>query len=179
MDFQELIKLIFKESIRGLKKAKKKGVDFLTTDKYDKNNILIAYCGYAYDLKFKPKDMIDFLLDCGLDVNHQMNKRGSQYSALHMAVEHDNYEIAKILLEKDANIEIQDSNGNTPLWKAVMNYRGKKESFDIIKLLLTNGASLDTKNFHDASPKDIIVQVGEGFDGGYNDKNWDLRTLLK
>ncbi|MBX2897522.1 MAG: ankyrin repeat domain-containing protein [Cyclobacteriaceae bacterium] len=179
MAFKELIDLIYRENIKGLENAKSNGVDFNILDKYDGNNILIAYAGYGFDNLYKPEELIVFLLSTGIDINHKKNKRGSEYSALHMAVANNHYSIVKSLLENGADIEIQEGNGNTPLFIAVANYRGKKESLEIVNLLISNKASLDTKNFHNKSPRDIISMIGPGIDAGYNSKDWDLRFILE
>jgi ankyrin repeat protein len=66
-------------------------------------------------------------------------------SALHSAVITDNIEIAKLLLENKANVNIKDSYGNTPLWRA--SHMNPK----IIKLLLDYGADYNIKNNYDVS----------------------------
>lgn len=123
--------------------------------------------------------MVDFLIHCGIDINHQTNKRSSEISALHNAVANNNYKIVSYLIEKGAKIDIQEVNGNTALWKAVMNYRGDEEELKIINLLLLKGASIDIKNIYGISVIDVINTVGDGIDAGHNKKEWDLRHLLK
>lgn len=179
MEFTYLLKLIYENEIDSLEKAKIGGIDFCKTDKYDKNNLLIAYAGYGYDHKYQPEKLIDFLLSCGIDVNQKRNKRGSEFSAIHNAVSNENYEIVHHLIRKGATIDIQEVNGNTPLWIAVMNYRGQPKLLKIIELLVSKGASLDFKNFHDRSVRDIINTIGNGIDAGHNKREWDLRPLLE
>ena len=86
MTLQEIIKLIYEKTIPELKQLCTKGVDFKIRDPYDQNNILIAYSGYGYSDKYEQTEMVDFLLSCGLDINHQKIKREHELSALHMAV---------------------------------------------------------------------------------------------
>lgn len=178
MEFSELLKLIYENDIQSLENFKLNGVDFCQADKYDKNNLLIAYAGYGYENKYKPEDFIDFILNCGIDINQKRNKRGNELSALHKAIAMKNYKIAEHLLKRGAQVDIQEVNGNTPLWTAVMNYRGEEEQLKIIDLLLKNNASFDIKNFHDNSARDVINTVGGGIDAGHNKKEWDLRHLL-
>ncbi|RZJ68363.1 MAG: ankyrin repeat domain-containing protein [Flavobacterium sp.] len=178
MEFTDLLKLIYENDIVSLENLKLDGVDFCKTDNYDKNNLLIAYAGYSYDNKYEPKDLIDFLLKCGIEINHKRNKRGNELSALHKAVAMKNYKIVEHLLKRKAQIDIQEVNGNTPLWTAVMNYRGEEEQLKIINLLLKNDASLDIKNLHNKSARDMINIIGGGIDAAHNKKEWDLRYLL-
>ena len=179
MEFTDLLNLIYENDIKALSEAKIEGIDFCKTDKYDKNNLLIAYAGYGYDNKYQPEELIDFLINCGLDINHKRNKRGSEISALHNAVSNNSYKIVSYLLEKGAKIDIQEGHGNTPLWTAVMNYRGDVEKLKIINLLILKGASLNNKNFYEISVEDVINTIGGGIDAGHNKKEWDLRHLLK
>lgn len=179
MKLQDLIKLIYYNDIPELKNQKSQGVDFTITDPQNQNNILIAYSGYGYDEKYTQKEMVRFLIECGLDVNAQRNGRGSNLSALHMAVANGFIDIIEVLIENGADVEVKDKNGNTPLWNAVMNYRGRDGELEIIKCLLSNGSSLDTKNNHDNSPRDIIVETRSGIDDDLNQKEWDLSFLLK
>ena len=178
MEFTDLIKLIYENDIMSLENFKANGTDFCKTDNYDKNNLLIAYAGYGYDNKYQPQELIDFLLNCGIAINHKKNKRGNELSALHKAVAMKNYKIVEHLLKKGAQIDIQEINGNTPLWTAVMNYRGEEKQLKIINLLLTNHASFDIKNHHNISARDVIHTIGGGIDAGHNKKEWDLRHLL-
>jgi|688.fasta_scaffold1254275_1 hypothetical protein len=178
MEFTDLLKLIYENDIVSLENLKLEGVDFCRTDKYDNNNLLIAYAGYGYESKYQPDEMIDFLLNCGIDINQKRNKRGKELSALHKAVAMKNYKIVEHLLKREAQIDIQEISGNTPLWTAVMNYRGEEEQLKIINLLLQSGASLDIKNLHDNSARDMINTIGGGIDARHNKREWDLRHLL-
>lgn len=179
MEFTELFKLIYENDINTLEKARSEGVDFCKTDGYDQNNLLIAYAGAGYDKRYQPEHLVDFLLHCGIDVNHKRNKRGGELAALHVAVSKMNYRIVSHLIDSGAEIDIREINGNTPLWIAVMNYRGQENMIQIINLLVSKGASLDLMNYHGRSVRDIINTIGGGIDAGHNKKEWDLRHLLK
>lgn len=115
MEFTDLIKLIYENDIVSLENLKLDGVDFCRTDKYDNNNLLIAYAGYGYESKYQPDEIIDFLLNCGIDINQKRNKRGKELSALHIAVAMKNHKIVEHLLKREAQIDIQEINGN-PLY---------------------------------------------------------------
>jgi len=74
--------------------------------------------------------------------------------------------LIKILLNLNAEFEIQDKYGKTPLLRAVMNYRGETELKGIIMFLVGKGASLEQKNLHAISAKDHILNIGGGNDAG-------------
>ena len=178
MRFQELIKLIYENSIPDLKKMLDKGVDFKITDPHDGNNILIAYSGYGYADHYTQPEMVRFLLSTGLDVNHRLNKRGDMLSALHMAVANGHLEIVKTLIEHKADVEIRDSDGNTPIWALITQYDGSEEQLQMIQLLLANGASVKTANDHGVAPISSIYATHiDAFENEHS-KSSDLFFLL-
>ena len=178
MTLQEIIRLIHEKTIPELKQLCAKGVDFKVTDPYDQSNILIAYSGYGYSDKYEQTEMVDFLLSCGLEINHQKNKKDYELSALHMAVANHHLKIVQALIDRGANIEIQDSTGNTPLFNAISAYRGEDEIMEIIQLLLKSSASLDIKNSKNNTARDLIMQRAKGIEQGLNPASWDLRSIL-
>jgi ankyrin repeat protein len=179
MNLQELIKLIYENNIPELKKYKNSGIDFSILDSYTKGNLLISYSGYGYEEHYTQSEMVEYLLESGIDVNYQPNGRDNGKSALHKAVANGHFELIKALVENGANVEIKDKNGNTPLWNSVMMCRGKEKNIEMIKFLVSKGSSFDTKNNHDSSARDIINDIGLGIDNGHNKKEWDLRYLLE
>ncbi|SPR09603.1 ankyrin repeat domain-containing protein [Orientia tsutsugamushi] len=61
---------------------------------------------------------------------------------LHTSVEHKQKEITKLLLERNANVTLQDNNGNTPLHFAARNH-----DFKMTEILLSHGnAIVDMQN---------------------------------
>lgn len=176
--------MALKEAINNCSKDElrnriKEGIDINTCDSYSNTNILMFYSSNAKKLNWKSLELIKFLKSEGLDVNHLRNNRlkGSS-SALHFAVIQKNFDLTKALVDNGAEIEIRDGNGNTPLWKAVMDYRGETEMMDIIKLFISKGADLDNKNDHNNSPRDLIESSGKSIDAGLDEKEWDLRELI-
>ena len=179
MEIQELTKLIYENNLPQLKKLKDDGVDFSILDSYTKGNLLIAYSSYGYNEHYTQKEMVEFLLESGIDVNYQANGRNNSKSALHNAVAMGHMEIVKSLITNGAILEIKDRNGNTPLWNKVMMCRGQEKDIEMIELLVSKGSSFDTKNNHNSSARDIINDIGLGVDNGHNKKEWDLRYLIK
>jgi ankyrin repeat protein len=89
----------------------------------------------------------------GAGINLQ-DKMG--YSALHFASQNNCLEAVQLLLDSGANVDLEDSFGNTPLGRAVFTSEGKG---DVIQLLLRNGADKDHKNKHRISPLDLAQKI--------------------
>lgn len=91
------------------------------------------------------------LLDEGIDINHK-NERDEGRAALHAASESEHEDVVRFLLEKRANVNIQDSLGNTPLL-----YASRYGNEDIARILIDAGANVNQRNLegriplHDAS----------------------------
>lgn len=97
-------------------------------------------------------DMASFneLVETGVEID------GTDYNgltALFYAAEYGRVEMARKLLQKGADIEFRDSYGNTPLWRACMNYLRNGE--EMILLLLSYGADVNAENIRGISPKDL------------------------
>lgn len=69
--------------------------------------------------------------------------------ALHYAAQQYDIEIAAILINAGAHIDAIDNYGNSVLWRAVFESKGRGE---IIKLLLANGANPNLENAKGNSP---------------------------
>ncbi len=179
MNLQELINCIYTNNIPQLIEKKSEGLDFTVVDPYDNRNLLISYSTYGYSERYSQKEMVEFLVECGLNVNHRTNKRSNEVSALHKAVDNNHLKVIETLIQLGADIEICDADGNTPLSNAVFQFRGNEDSLGMIQYLLNHGASLNSKNKYGVSSKDIINQIGGGIDNGFNNKSWDLRHLIR
>ncbi len=98
----------------------------------------------------KRNEFVKKLIGLGVDINAQDFKG---FSALHKATQENNLEALKLLIGcKDLNINIQDSWGNSPLWRGLMN----DVSEEIVIALLIHGANIDLKNHSDVSPRDLL-----------------------
>lgn len=78
---------------------------------------------------------------------------------LHFAVQERMIDAAKLLLEAGATSDVKDAHGNTPLWGAVMQFR---DYGDMIDLLISYGASPDSKNNYGKSPRDLALSQKGG-----------------
>ena len=73
-----------------------------------------------------------------LDIN--INKKfSSNKTFLHRACEQGHYQLTELLLDKGADIESKDKEGNTPLM-----YVSYESNFLIVELLLDRGAKINT-----------------------------------
>ena len=89
------------------------------------------------------------LIKSGVDINVQDN---NGFSALHFAAQDNQLASLRLLVEAGALIDTPNKFGNTPLFIATFNSKGRGE---IIQLLLKNGADRDYKNKSGVSPIDL------------------------
>lgn len=122
-------------------------------------------------INIKDQDLISFahkgdianitmLLKNGADVNFQ-DERSSE-TAMHMAVIpdyfhfHSNIDLVKILLKYNAELNIQNIYGETPL-----HFASKYRDIEIVKLLINKGAYINAKAYHGETPLHQVVQVSD------------------
>ena len=85
-------------------------------------------------------DNSDFDVNYVADTDHEF---AEGMTALHFAVEEFREDVVKILIKHGANLEILDSNGHTPLHKAVVEEAGLAQ-ISMVKHLIKNGANINT-----------------------------------
>ena len=98
--------------------------------------------------------IIEWLLECGANPNSQ-DKNG--YTALHFSAQESHVETTKLLLQHDVNVNLQDINGNTASWVAIMYWNGGT-NFETLKMLIDKGANLYLKNKAGNSAIKLIPQ---------------------
>ena len=125
-----------------------KGISFNSIDR-EGNNLLHYYSKSAAKLDFNRNEIVDLLIQNGININ-QPQKGGKKLTPLHRAVLHNDCELCKVLIEKGAVIDSLDANGGTPLFTAVMDYRGGDGS--IISFLIKKGADTQYQNHFGNSP---------------------------
>jgi ankyrin repeat protein len=64
--------------------------------------------------------------------------------------------MVSLLLQYCPTVDIQDAHGNTPLWRAVYNSRGRE---DIIQMLLGAGADKNHRNKHGKTPFQLAATI--------------------
>lgn len=115
--------------LKEMKKLLKKGVNI--NEKDDEFGATPLHGAIAHD----NEEMALLLLENGADASIQDNEG---LTALHYAAEHNMIHVAKIILKNTPKtINMVSKNDVLPLWTALMN---DEEPFDMIKLLLENGA---------------------------------------
>ena len=78
------------------------------------------------------------------------------FTALHLACQQGNHEIAEALLRAGAQVDVKDSWGNTPLWRATFAFQGDTR---LIRLLLDHGANPDLANNSGRSPRQMAAKL--------------------
>ena len=98
-------------------------------------------------------NLLNWLIDNQADVNRQ-DRNG--YSALHFAAQEKRVEVAKLLLEAGAQIDVLDIHGNTPLWTAVFSAKGDMR---LVQLYVQSGANLDSLNKYQRAPRQLAETI--------------------
>jgi ankyrin repeat protein len=88
---------------------------------------------------------------CNIDAQ---DKQG--YTPLHAAAQYKNVEIARLLIEKGARLDLVDSWGNTPLVRAL---GPTPESIELIQLLLDSGVDPAVENNSGNSVISLVKKI--------------------
>jgi len=96
----------------------------------------------VYDQDF---ESVKSLLKKGADINQVGLYRDG--SALHLAARSGQQEIAQLLIDSGATVDIRDLSDYTPLHNAAWN-----GNLDIVKLLLNAGADITARNYSGLTP---------------------------
>jgi len=72
------------------------------------------------------------------------------------AAEPSHIEKAELLIESGATIDVVDLNGDTPIM-----YAARFKNFALVRILVDEGADLNTRNRNGETVRDIAMQVGE------------------
>ncbi len=127
-----------------------------TTTPDEKKGLQLIALLSKEDLSSDDHEEIQELLSLrhGYDINLNMRNRNidnrPHQTALHMAVMNNHSQYVKALIEKGANVNVQDVYGKTPLHFALMYFYE-----DSIKALLDAGADPMIKDIHGYSPVDL------------------------
>jgi ankyrin repeat protein len=78
------------------------------------------------------------------------------WAALHFAAQTYAIEMSALLLAADATVDMPDAFGNTPLWRATFESRGRGA---LLGLLLTHGANPDQPNNNSVSPRQLAETI--------------------
>lgn len=89
----------------------------------------------ALAIKHKQQNVVDTLLQCRADINYQNN------SAFMQAINDRNIDIIKLLISKNANVNLENLWGFTPLKVSI-----KKGDFTLVNFLINNNANINQKD---------------------------------
>lgn len=106
------------------------------------NNILHYYLKNIGAFKLGWREIIPEILRRGLGID-QKQSSGNGQSPLHIAIQLKEKDIFAYLIESGADVNSTDANGNSPIWIAVMGYRGDGY---FVETLLQHGADGRIKN---------------------------------
>ncbi|RZJ67749.1 MAG: ankyrin repeat domain-containing protein [Flavobacterium sp.] len=89
------------------------------------------------------------------DVNKKFQKG---FNLLHLACEYHNLKLATRLLERNIHVDDKNKFGNTPLWIAVFNSKGR---YELVDLLLSFNADPNSVNNAGNSPIKFAETIGD------------------
>ncbi|MFF4120905.1 ankyrin repeat domain-containing protein [Streptomyces sp. NPDC001714] len=92
-------------------------------------------------------------IDAGADV---CAGDSAGWTPLHFAAQAQRADIAIELLASHAVVDAVDVQGNTPLWRAVFNYRGDPAVLDVLR---EAGADPDRTNAHGVNPRQLAGRI--------------------
>ena len=135
-----------------------KGANVNSTDSFGSTPLYMAVCCENVDLS-----LIEHLIQKGADVNYKNTSDG--LTSLHYAISCGSDDVARLLIEKGANVNAIADDGTTPLILAA-----KNDSVFIAKLLLEKGADVNWPDIHKknamsyAKGKKKMIQLLESAD---------------
>lgn len=122
-------------------------------DDFGRTTLLNACIGLGFS-RSQTLAKVKSAIEGGEDLNFA--DRGG-WTALHFAAQNDDAEICQLLLEAGAAVDLVDSFGNTPLWRAVFNCSGDG---NCIRVLRSYGADHSLRNRSGISPVDLARTIG-------------------
>lgn len=131
-------------------------------DDYDKfgNNILHYYLKTKEAKKISTKKILNALINRGIDINQKQKDKQYGYSPMHFAVITKNIEAFDYLIEKGADINAQNINGNTILSSLVFYYKRDIDTYsEMINILLNKGADAHLKNNYGVSAYSLAHSI--------------------
>ena len=145
----ELLTAVYTENLDKVIKLLKKGADANWLDE-DKRSILMSA---VLAEKWNTEILRQLILNRA-DVRYAEPRQ--HWTALHFAARDGRPEIVKLLLENGAEVDAQDCFGDTPLWRAVVNFRGDNKT---IHVLLSFGADKNIPNKSGVTPLSLTETI--------------------
>lgn len=125
------------KKLKDLKNGKKLDINEREFFEFDYS----AYSALGIAAIIGDLDIINALIECGTDLNLATDPTG--YTPLHLALDNGHPGIAKLLIEKGAEVNVTNCTGTTPLHRAVM-----KNYIEIVQLLLDKKADINELDGH-------------------------------
>ena len=94
-------------------------------------------------------EAVEYLLDQGADPNILYDHSETPLIA---AIDNKQWEIAKRLIQKGANVNLKDASNNSPLSKAILRYEGNTE---LLHLLMAHGSDPQQDLLNGYTPMDL------------------------
>jgi ankyrin repeat protein len=102
----------------------------------------LVYAAYQGNI-----EVVKFRLESGDDINRLQGMQNERASALHFAVRGNHPEIARLLIEQGARVDIRDVNDLTPLHNAAWS-----GDMQMVKLLIESGADIRATSNDGSTP---------------------------
>lgn len=147
----KLITLLYQNDLNGLSKEISQGETLTGLDRDGRS--LLMHAVLASDANAV---MVRFLLQNGADA--EVQDKDQKWTALHFAARDQKKELVAVLLDYCSNVDVVDSFGNTPLWRAVMT---SDDQTGLIESLVNKGADPNKKNNNGVSPRDLADRLGK------------------
>ncbi|GIM56717.1 ankyrin repeat domain-containing protein [Capnocytophaga canimorsus] len=150
MHIEELKKILLEKDLVKLKNALE-NYQINECDKFG-NTILHYYLKTKKNEDIPVESIIELFIEKGININQKQKDKQFGFSPLHLSVNIKNLEAFNYLIERGADINAQDVNGNTVLSSAVFNYNRDIDIYgEMITKLIDKGANINLKNNHNVS----------------------------
>lgn len=153
--------------------------EYVKANRYEKVEYLLnkgVFVDYLDEYKFTPLmiaaregnlTLAQLLLNYNASVNNIFN---NSISALSLAIQKKNFDLVLLLIEKGADLNFKDINGDTPLMDAFLTFRSWTPGEPYIddkliftKLLLSYNANIDNINNNGERAFDMLTDGDAGF----------------
>jgi ankyrin repeat protein len=151
MNIGLIIESVYRMDFQALDKALTQGVDLNAVD--DDGRTPLMHAILASDASV---EMVRYLLRNGANPN--IADFGQNWTVLHFAARDQKLPLVQILLDAGARVDVEDSFGNTPLWRCVM---AADPNPILVQLLLARGSDPRKRNRYGTSPKDVVERSGK------------------
>lgn len=145
----KLVSAIYRGNQTKVQKLLKKGADVNRLDENGTSPLMLAVLAEHFSM-----EIVESLVAHGADAN--MKEPRDKWTVLHVAARDGRTALVKFLLEKNAEVDAVDRWGDTPLWRAVMKFRGDDS---VIRLLLSYGADKNLENKSGVSPLSLSQTI--------------------